>query len=229
MIIYIILVLLFPVTSFTENTSDASLSLIYELKEDAGWSLKSYDGRELAIYQKSIDGLNRNAIRISGIYTINPESIIKVVEDIDNYKTFISANNISCEIVDRSDSLIIGYQHIAARFIKDRHLMFRMFRTAADESETGLSWEIVYPEDSLKFFIDGKNQELNNPRYIDHGAGTWTFETMNDGRTLVSYSLYMDPGGWIPGFLIERINTSGIVQIFNDVIREAKRREEVTQ
>ena len=41
---------------------------------------------------------------------------------------------------------------------------------------------------------------------------------------MLSYRLYLDPGGSIPDFAIELLNKMSIVNVFNDVLIEASRR-----
>ncbi len=47
---------------------------------------------------------------------------------------------------------------------------------------------------------------------------------MDDGRYQYSYRLFMDPGGTIPNFVIDQINSLSVVNIFSDVMNEAGRR-----
>ena len=42
-------------------------------------------------------------------------------------------------------------------------------------------------------------------------------------KYLISYRLYMDPGGSLPDFIIKKVNESSIYNIFNDVINEASK------
>ena len=220
-----------PFLSIAEINAPPVINLIDRLQEGNGWQLKKSFENGFVLYEKKIEGLKRNAVRISGTLHVNPETIVQVVKDVNNYGSFLSSKNITCEIVENTEKYIVGYQHISARFIKDRHLLFQMYgkTTGEEDSLSEVNWEILSPEKQLKDFINDKMIELNKPKYIKYGAGTWTFETLENGETSVSYSLYMDPEGWIPGFLIEKVITYGIKQIFNDVILEAERREDRTR
>jgi hypothetical protein len=49
-------------------------------------------------------------------------------------------------------------------------------------------------------------------------------ERADDGDYMLSYRLYLDPGGSIPDFAIELLNKMSVVNVFNDVLIEASRR-----
>ena len=45
-----------------------------------------------------------------------------------------------------------------------------------------------------------------------------------DDLYILSYRLFMDPSGYIPDFIIEKVNEISIYNIFNDVVLEALNR-----
>ena len=49
-------------------------------------------------------------------------------------------------------------------------------------------------------------------------------DKVSDGLYLFSYRLFMDPSGYIPNFIIEKVNENSIYNIFNDVFLEASKR-----
>ena len=69
--------------------------------------------------------------------------------------------------------------------------------------------------------LDHKNYSAT---YLSHGAGLWAAEEKSNNMTSLSYRLYMDPGGSLPTFLIDMINKTSVVNIFEDVIAEAQNR-----
>ena len=60
--------------------------------------------------------------------------------------------------------------------------------------------------------------------YLDFGAGSWSANSLGNGRFEISYRLYMDPGGSIPDFLTQRVNAISIINLFQDALAEAGRR-----
>ena len=45
-----------------------------------------------------------------------------------------------------------------------------------------------------------------------------------DGSSIISYIVYIDPGGSIPAFAIDKANEVGIITILEDVLAEASKR-----
>ena len=59
---------------------------------------------------------------------------------------------------------------------------------------------------------------------LDYGAGMWMAEPIDEKEYILSYRLYLDPGGSIPGFAVELLNKMNIVNVFKDVVKEAAHR-----
>ena len=59
---------------------------------------------------------------------------------------------------------------------------------------------------------------------LDYGAGMWMAEPIDEKEYILSYRLYLDPGGSIPGFAVELLNKMNIVNVFKDVVKEATHR-----
>ena len=51
-------------------------------------------------------------------------------------------------------------------------------------------------------------------------------ETLSD-TIVLSYRIYMDPGGALPEFLVDMMNKVSVMNIFKDAIAEAKLRQDI--
>ena len=54
--------------------------------------------------------------------------------------------------------------------------------------------------------------------------GIWNIDFLDDGTSIISYRLLIDPGGYLPDFAVDHVNKVNIVNLFRDVINEGKRR-----
>lgn len=54
--------------------------------------------------------------------------------------------------------------------------------------------------------------------------GSWRIRPTADGRARVVYHAAVDPGGWVPNFLSDMGNRTGITETFKAVEKEAQRR-----
>ena len=84
----------------------------------------------------------------------------------------------------------------------------------------------------VKWFLLDENADSNNGArsyvengtYLKYGAGLWMAEKTDSKSVRLSYRLFMDPGGFIPLFLTEKVNEISILNLFKDVLAEAERR-----
>ena len=143
--------------------------------------------------------------------------------DVNNYKQFLKSSDsfISNEI-KRTTHFVDGYQFIPINipFFDNREYLFRMHPSGFkdDDSISIIHWYLL---DENEIVFDKKNHSAT---YLSHGAGLWVAEEKLNNKTSLSYRLYMDPGGSLPTFLIDMINKTSVVNIFEDVIAEAQNR-----
>jgi hypothetical protein len=105
--------------------------------------------------------------------------------------------------------------------MKDREYFFRV-HTGGYDIEDNFSivhWYLIDKPEKVQ-----TQNTSNDAIYLDYGAGLWMAERADDGEYMLSYRLYLDPGGSIPDFAIELLNKMSIVNVFNDVLNEASRR-----
>ena len=153
-----------------------------------------------------------------------PKKILQdVIMDVNNYKQFLKSSDsfISNEI-KRTTHFVDGYQFIPINipFFDNREYLFRMYPSGFkdDDSISIIHWYLL---DENEIVLDKKNHSAT---YLSHGAGLWVAEEKSNNKTSLSYRLYMDPGGSLPTFLIDMINKTSVVNIFEDVIAEAQNR-----
>lgn len=197
---------------------------INSLIQDSGWErIHSFDD-SVQVYEKHLQHLNLKAYRVLKRTNINAGTLFSVFESIDKYENVLkSAQNIDFETLEFEGDTIYGYQHINIPIVKDRHYVYQMVKNSVN-SEFAY-W--ILQDEGVKFkeFIEKKSASKNNPIYLDEGTGVFKVVPNSDRTNIVSYSLYMDPGGNLPNFLINMINERGLVNMFRDVIDEANRME----
>ena len=101
--------------------------------------------------------------------------------------------------------------------MKDREYFFRVHSNGTNNKDTTsiVHWYLIKnPKE--------KQKELNKQTItLNYGAGLWIADSFNDTSYVLSYCLFLDPGGFIPDFAVEIINKANIINIFQDVIAEA--------
>ena len=106
-------------------------------------------------------------------------------------------------------------------FMKDREYFFRVHPGGynIEDNVSIVHWYLIDKPEKVQ-----TQNTLKDAIYLSYGAGLWMAEHNDDGEYMLSYRLYLDPGGSIPDFAIELLNKMSIVNVFNDVLSEASRR-----
>ena len=203
-----------------------SKKLLDNLYVEDGWVVNNILDDGTKFYTKKIETLNQIAVKVSQVTNIIPKYIKSVVTDLDKYGEFLSnSNTMSSTILFLAEEYVDGYQHIRVSlpFFSDRRYCFRMFDYDLPLDSSGAFVEWFLLDENLEYtnFLKQNNPEAI---YISIGSGSWSAKVIDTSRYDISYRLIMDPGGAIPDFLTQKINSISIINLFRDVMLEAKRR-----
>ena len=207
---------------FSRNLSVKPINLLNSLHNNNGWKILDSSSDSL-VSIKEISGRDLFAVMVKKDIDLPKEILQDVIMDVNNYKQFLKSSDsfISSEIKKTTD-FVDGYQFIPINipFINDREYLFRMYPCGFkdDDSISIIHWYLLNENENI---VDEKNHSAT---YLSHGAGLWTAEENLNNITSFSYRLYMDPGGSLPTFLIDMINKTSVVSIFEDAIAEAQNR-----
>ncbi len=204
------------------STALGSNHLLAQLHSDNGWEMVSTTDDGLTLRSKSLPGYELQALEISSETDLTPESIVQVVENVASYNEIITSNKaMECSLIGMKNGNIYGYQYYKVPLMKNRYVVFEM-RPAYSSVDGHIrsDWVLLNEEQLARLELPPVHKD-RSPVLIDEGAGTWIFRPVADGQFQVSYRLYMNPGGWIPDFILENVNRKGIAGLFEDVLREA--------
>ena len=207
-----------------EILNNKSFNLLSSLLDKKEWVLDKKLG-EITVSKKALISKNIFALKVQKKSYIPSDVIQKVLKDINRYDEFLSnSKTVKSLILDRSDKWIDAYQYISSNipFLSDRKYFFRMSSEKIDKKDS-LSFVHWYLLDQNQYNTSGKMDE-ENAIYLNFGAGLWLTEKQRDGSSIISYIVYIDPGGSIPAFAIDKANEVGIITILEDVLAEASKR-----
>ena len=199
---------------------------LYRLLEASkGWVMNDeIEGYKL--FSKKIEDQDLNAVMITYETSIPLLGIQEVLMDVENYESFLSSSSrMVTKQLKKDDTAVVGYQFIPINFpfMNDRHYCFKLIKNEINikNSPTLVKWFLLDKNTQLLTI-----QSLNdaNAVYLKYGAGIWLVDSVDKNNIKISYRLFMDPGGSIPNFLIDKINEISIINLFKDVIAEAERR-----
>jgi hypothetical protein len=199
------------------------------LLEDQNWIFKKESKDGYQIFNRPVPGYSLNAARVSAITAHRPEVLLEIIHDIPNYSAFLkSASAIDFGIVKAAEDHIIGYQHINIPIVSNRHYLYRFdLDTAAVNGEYISGWTLLAADmPEYQNYIAEMTNKYGSSVYLDDGEGVFRIRPAQDGLWEISYSLYMDIGGRIPGFVVEFVNVEGITGLIRDLLNEADERKQ---
>lgn len=222
-IINILVIIVLAISLYGNDSSAIKMSL----SEENGWEeYKRRDGS--LIRRKQLEGFDLYALEIIREVSIEPKRVFSVLLEVGKYKKVLGENKYleAEKVIDKQDE-IVGYQYARIPVIPNRHYLFSFDLAEYNQSLLGdnqkLSWTLIDAEGEYAGFIERKNRENHNPVYIRNGAGIWSIEKISEGRYLNSYRLYLDPAGWMPGWLVNSFNVKNLEELFNKVLKAASR------
>lgn len=213
---------LFSNLVYSGSINAKPINLLNSLHDNKGWEILDSSSHNL-VSTKKIPGRDLFAVMVKKEIDIPKEILQDVIMDINNYKQFLKSSGsfISNEI-KRTTDFVDGYQFIPINipFFDNREYLFRMYPSGFkdDDSISIIHWYLLNEQDTL---LEKKNQSAT---YLSHGAGLWVAENQLNNKISFSYRIYMDPGGSLPTFLIDLINKTSVVNIFEDATAEAQNR-----
>ncbi len=199
------------------------------LLEDANWTFKKESKEGYQIYSRAMPGYNLNAVRVAALTSHSPKLLLEIIHDIPNYGAFLkSASAIDFGIVKTAEDHIIGYQHINIPIVSNRHYLYRFdLDTLPQKGEYISGWELISADvPEYQSFISEMTGKYGASVYLDDGEGIFRIRPAENGLWEISYSLYMDIGGRIPGFVMEFVNVEGITGLVRDLLNEADQRNQ---
>lgn len=209
---------------YPEVLYNSSYDLLKLLIEKTGWV---NDGEEngFSLSKKLIKNKDLYALRVQKKVGFSPDIIQEILIDVNNYDQFLSkSDNIKSYELNRSNKWVDAYQFIENNipFLDNREYCFRISKEGLDDSDkiSLVHWYLLE-----KNYYDTSHLVKNNKSiYLNYGAGLWLAEEQIDQSVMISYIIYIDPGGSIPDFLIDKANRVSLVNILEDTIIEANRR-----
>ena len=205
-----------------KNLSAKPMDLLNSLHDNTGWEILDSSLHNL-VSTKEIQGRDLFAVMVKKDIKLPKNILQDVIMDVNNYKQFLkSADSFISTEIKRTSNFVDGYQFIPINipFFDNREYLFRMYPSGFkdDDSISIIHWYLL---DENEIVLDRENHSAT---YLSHGAGLWVAEQKSNNKISLSYRLYMDPGGSLPTFLIDIINKTSVVNIFEDVIAEAQNR-----
>jgi ribosome-associated toxin RatA of RatAB toxin-antitoxin module len=174
-------------------------------------------GKETSIYSRVHPGGTLKEYKAVGTVGALPRVVQAVLEDIENYSHFMPFM-IQCRVLKRDDDSLVSYQRISPPFCTDRDYTIRVWRETRPGAGAGAGVFVCRWEQANAL----GPPEQGNVMRVKIDEGSWTVEAAPGNVARVTYFLYTDSGGSLPGWLAAKANEVAINKLFDAIRKQAK-------
>ena len=217
----LILISSYGIAEIKDSRTEKLLKTLYN---NEGWVVDNIkDG--ISLSRKKIENMELTALMVKQEIMIPKEIVQSVVMDVNNYEKFLNNQGLISKVINRGINWVDGYQYIPIDIplIANREYLFRMYPDGHNNEDT-ISIIHWYLLDKKQDVLVELNEKPKDTVYLDHGAGLWVAEEIEKDTIILSYRIYMDPGGSLPDFMIDIMNKVSVVNVFKDAVAEAQNR-----
>ena len=207
-----------------ETKDNRTQELLKKLHSSEGWVVENIE-EGISLSRKKIENRELTALMVRQKIMIPKEIVQSVIMDVNNYEKFLNNKGLISKVINRGINWVDGYQYIPIDLplIANREYLFRMYPDGHDKEDT-ISIIHWYLLDKKQDVLVELNVRPKDAVYLNHGAGLWVAEEVEKDAIILSYRIYMDPGGSLPDLLIDMMNKVSVVNVFKDAVAEARNR-----
>ena len=184
----------------SSNTFAADFSSSVSPKE--GWKIVA-DAKDLIIYSRPHADSTLKEFKAIGSIDAPTCAVHAVIDDFENYPKFMPYT-LECRLIKQEGDTMIGYQRLSPKICEDRDYTLRVSKKSlpGPKGLTYLSqWQTA--------------NELGPPEKkgvvrVKFCNGSWRLEPDGPAKTLATYSIYSDTGGFIPAFIDNHASLTAI-------------------
>lgn len=179
------------------------------------WELRR-DEEGIKIYSRRPDDGKLIELRLLTQYNATPQQLINTLLDIGNYSSWIYGNKHAGIIKKVNDHDIIYFTEAHLPWpIQDRDLVTELTINAATSMQP-----LTIQAKSLPSYLPPKPHYIRIP----YSLATWRVMPEGNNKINVDYTFSIDPGGSIPGWLVNMTIASGPYKSFlklRDILKAA--------
>ena len=204
---YFILILLSSIYSYDNN-----YDILETIFDPSGWEEVTQKSDSLTVYKKLLDGIDIPVFKATVVTEVDMDGILEAILDADGQDVFLEDSYLKeSKLINYTikDTTFL-YQILDLPVISNRHYITKNHTDTVAATHFRLNW-VIDTKQSYSLFddlIQSKRIEYSDPIFIENGLGSWEVKALNYDQTEVSYYVLIDPGGWIPNYLVTWANKS---------------------
>jgi hypothetical protein len=180
-------------------------SFIFKINNDSlPWKLAK-SGNNISVYTRQAEGSNIKEFKAVTTVTAKIENVDKLIENVVDYPNWqLNVNEVKILKQISSTEKIIYYTSEIPWPIEDRDIVIHS-KKVIDEDNT-----ITYKLTSKSDFYDIKKEFIR----IKDARGSWQLKPIGNNAVEITYHFYGDPGGSLPGWVINMFIVDGPYNTF---------------
>lgn len=172
------------------------------------WKLNT-DKEGIKVYTSLMPGSKIKAIRVESTMDATPSQLVAMVMDIKNSPQWVYHTKSAVLIKQVSPSELYYYSEVNLPWpVANRDFVAHLVVTQDPDTKIVT---IAGPA------VAGMVPEKKGVVRIDHSNGKWTITPTGNGQINVEYSIFVDPGGDLPSWLVNMFATQGPLEIFRNL------------
>ncbi len=198
-----ILLIIFSLTGMNSGTEDQK----YISAQD-DWKLaKSKNG--IKVYLRKLPGKSVKQFKAVTNINCKIEDIEKILDDVKNYPKW-QANTSTASLLKKvSDTKAYEYFTIELSWpLDDRDIVSVKTKTVSEDKKT-----IIYRHKCVPDYIPEKKDYLR----LKEAEGFWQVKEIGENKISVIYQYYGEPGGSLPGWLVNMFIVDGPVETLTNL------------
>lgn len=162
------------------------------------------------IQTQKVTGSSYKKFKVKGIISATPhEAIEALIYRIEHWKEFYTEKEAYFELIENNPDDLLVYSIFKLPFpFRDRSMCerFSIERDSISGNER-ITWHQEWEKAPLEKGV------LRMPT----ARGTWTFEKMDNYKSLATYEVYTEPGGMLPGWMYNSTVQKGLPKELDDI------------
>jgi hypothetical protein len=182
--------------------------------QEKGWKLHSEkDG--VQVFTQPVSNSAFKAVKAVGIVETSLSRIAYVLMDVKTTKEWVYGTKVCTLLKQMTPSDLIYYSEVDLPWpASNRDFIIRI--TLTQDVKTKV---ITIVAENMPTYISEKNGIIR----IQRSSGLWHITPVDASHVRVEYTLQVDPGGWIPAWLVNMVASTGPYQSFIGLRKQVKK------
>lgn len=190
------------------------LSYMEVAAQEKGWKLHSEkDG--VQVFTQPVSNSAFKAVKAVGVVEASLSRIAYVLMDVKTTKEWVYGTKVCTLLKQMTPSDLVYYSEVDLPWpASNRDFIIRITLTQDPATKV-----LTIVAENMPAYIAEKNGIIR----IQRSSGLWHITPIDASHVRVEYTLQVDPGGWIPAWLVNMVASTGPYQSFIGLRKQVKK------